>query len=132
VIAGVPTELVDKNSSLPEHILGNVKADSTDVEEYYQKILDDPAMREKEDANKPGYLVKACTLKNPDYNSSKPESSTNDPNLTAAEPARRLVAVAKAFGVNGVVQSICEESYTAPVETLILAITNRIQASVTK
>jgi hypothetical protein len=46
--------------------------------------------------------------------------------FTMAFPPRRLVEVARGFGVNGVVQSICDEDFLSPVETLILAVTNRI------
>jgi hypothetical protein len=57
------------------------------------------------------------------------ESETNPLYITRAQPSRRHVELAKAFGVNGVVQSICEERYTSPVEMLATALTTRIAVS---
>jgi hypothetical protein len=132
VIGGVPVDLVDQSSDLPEAILGNTKRDPAELVSYYSAILEDPRMIEQEDLSDPkgGYLAKACVTANPNYDATAPDDSVaSDPNVTETEPARRFVELAQLFGVNGVVQSLCEESFVAPVETIILALTNRMKAS---
>lgn len=131
VIAGVPVELVNGSSGLPEQLLGNIHADSGEVTEYYEKILDDPAMRQKEAEDSLGFLALSCKLNNSDYDPDQQQSASNYPTIAEGEPAQRLVATVKEFGVNGVVRSICEETYTDPVHTLLTAIANRIKASKT-
>jgi hypothetical protein len=126
LIAGVPPELVDRDSDLPAHVLGKVEADPAELEAYYLKILDDPQMQQKirQDGQN---LEPSCTVANPLYDPNNPSMGPdNEEFLTRAYPPRRLVEVARGFGVNGVVQSICEESFLSPVDTLILAVTNRM------
>jgi hypothetical protein len=135
VIGGIPPRLVDKSSDLPEAILGNIEADSADMADiigYYQAILDEPDMQAKEDPASPGYLASACVIDNPDYDASATEGKASDQFVTNAQPARRFVELAQSFGVNGVVQSICEESFVTPIDRLTLALSNRIKASSAK
>ena len=124
LIAGVPPELVNSESDLPAHILGKVEADPAELEAYYQQILDAPEMRQKIRADRQN-LEPSCTVENPLYD---PYDlfGKHEQYFTKAYPPRRLVQVARGFGVNGVVQSICDESFLSPIETLILAVTNRI------
>ena len=134
MIGGVPTDLVDKNSDLQQAILGDITADAADIVAYYGRILDDPRMTERQadGAATPqaAILEPACTVANPAYALEADAGSDRaEQFITAAEPARRYVALAQAFGVNGVVQSICEESFTSPIERLALAISNRIKVS---
>jgi hypothetical protein len=122
VIGGVPIDLVGAGSSLPQDILGDVSADQSErMIAYYGNVLDDADMIEQEDKIEntdigKGYLKDACS-----------ESAAIDP--TGAKPARRLVKLAQSFGVNGVVQSICEDTFVNPMAKIALAITNRIESS---
>ncbi len=122
LVAGVPPELVNSESDLPTHILGKVEADPAEIDDYYQQILDAPEMEQKIRSDGQN-LEPSCTVANPLYN---PDDPSSDPYFTKAYPPRRLVEVARGFGVNGVVQSICDESFLSPIETLILAVTNRM------
>jgi hypothetical protein len=136
MIAGVPLELVNKSSNLPRGLLGDIHADSGEVQGYYQQILDDPAMQNKvvfddDSASYTGDIVGACQRENLIEDTSLSQSELDFYNF-GGQPARRMVALAKAFGVNGVVQSICEGDYANPVNTLVTAITNRINASKTE
>jgi len=135
VIGGIPVDLVDPSSDLPQTILGDITADPSDIVTYYSNILDDPRMAQEEDLasgdGKGGYLKKSCLLNNQDYDSAAAEgTAAAEPYTTVAEPGRRFVELAKAFGVNGVVQSICEPLYASPVALLATALTNCIASSV--
>ena len=56
-----------------------------------------------------------------------PGTSTPDPDLvTGAKPAVRFVKVAQGFGENGVVQSICADSYGPAVDTIIEKISKQL------
>jgi hypothetical protein len=46
-----------------------------------------------------------------------------------AYPARRVIEVARGFGVNGMVQSICEPDFGGPMSTLIRSIGRRLGPS---
>jgi hypothetical protein len=132
VIGGIPVDLVNQDSDLPRAILGDIKANASDLVTYYGDILDDPLMIEKEDFSVDGgtgILNKACVIPNPKYDPNSEIGVETEPYLSEAEPGRRHVRVAQAFGVNGVVQSICEESLASPLERIAAAITNRIKAS---
>jgi hypothetical protein len=125
VIGGVPVDLVGQGSDLPESILGDTRQGSLELVSYYGAILDDPRMIEREVVTDPpegGYLMKAC----PDPYATEGEAGI------AADPARRLVRLAQNFGVNGVVQSICEERLTSPIERLARALINRLKVSASK
>ncbi|MDD9945430.1 MAG: hypothetical protein OXU20_30580 [Myxococcales bacterium] len=109
-IAGVPPDLVAPNA------LGKVDfADADDRDAFYTRILDDPRMEERvdptslEDGNvDTDYLMPSCE---------------GDGSATSrAFPPRRIVEVAKGFGENGIVQSICQENF----ELALGAITNVI------
>lgn len=111
-ISGIPSELVDPESDLPKHLLGYVDKDVSELEAYYTRILDDPRMQQVED-QKGLNLESSCQ-----YDS--------EPSPTTAFPPVRLTQLAKSFGANGVVQSICHDDLSLPLRSVTLAITNRM------
>jgi hypothetical protein len=115
VIGGVPPRLVDKDSDLPQHLLGYVDKDPAQVEAYYSSILSDPSMQK----------ITTQTGDDLEYSCSSVDPSSGIV-LKSALPPRRLVELAKQFGANGVVQSICEDGFNASLQTVTLAITNRM------
>jgi hypothetical protein len=134
VIAGIPVDLVDQNADIPQAILGDSEADPAEVSKYYTAILDDPRMVNTEEAGDiptSSMLTPACILANPNYDPTAEQSETNVWFVTSAEPARRFVELAKAFGVNSAVQSICETTFTSPIDRLALILATRITKSAT-
>ncbi len=71
----------------------------------YSALLSDPRMVEAVDPSVPGAgrLVPSC----------------NVPGRGVAFPPRRIVQVAEGFGDNGIVQSICQESFTGALDAVI-------------
>ncbi len=135
-IAGVPPELVEDKADLLEHVLGKVEADPAELEDFYAGILEHEDMQEtiipegQEIFGEPNRnLMPACYVENPDFDPNVPyhgDDLDSEIFTSKATPARRLVQVARAFGANGVVQSICQENFVPPVEALVLALTNRM------
>lgn len=100
VLAGVPPALVDDQARRSVDFSFDASR-----ERHYQRILDDPAMNAVPDPMSPGHLLAACHSER-----------------ASAEPARRLVEAARAFGENGDVLSICSEDWHglfAPLQRLI-------------
>jgi len=116
VIGGVPPYLVDEESDLPQHLLGYVDKDPEKIEAYYESILNSPDMEE---------------IPNVETNNLTPSCEVVDVStgraVTIAFPPRRLVELAKEFGANGVVQSICDLGLDDSLETVTLTITNRMK-----
>lgn len=107
-IVGVPPELVDEEARS-----GVDFADADQRDAYYQGILDHDAMQQVID---PGTISPTRNLR---------PSCTSEGGL--AYPPRRIVEVAKRFGANAIVQSICQSSF-APALQLIA---ERISQSLT-
>ena len=96
-IAGVPIDLVDQPA------LAMVDFNNrTEREAHYQRILEDPRMQEQVDADKPGYLVPSC-----------------ESGLGLAYPPRRIVELARRFGPDSLVQSICGDNLGPPIEIVV-------------
>jgi hypothetical protein len=89
VLTGVAPELVGAESRAAVDFDQMSQSDA-----YYQRILDDPAMQATPDSAAPEQLLPACTSQN-----------------ASAEPGRRLVELARRFGGNGAVASICADDY---------------------
>lgn len=113
VIAGVPADLVDSEA------LKNVSfEDSGSRERFYETILDDPRMQEALDPT---------TMPGSGQGNLKPSCSRTIPGETypaTAFPPRRLVELARQFGEQGFVQSICQDD----LEEAISAIADRLLA----
>lgn len=109
-VAGVPTDLIDVTVDL---------ADAAARDDYYDTMLADERMQEVED----------------------PETLTGNPNLKPAcsrmttdvlqkaYPARRIVEVARGFGRNGLVESICQDDFTAIADHLLERVFGALQRS---
>jgi hypothetical protein len=102
-IAGVPPDLVNKEARS-----GVDFNDPAANAAYYQNILDDPRMKETMNVDGDN-LVPSC------------QSGTG-----TAFPPRRLVEVAKGFGENSVLQSICQKDFRPAMDFLVERIGTRI------
>jgi len=104
-IAGVPPELVS------EDVIGELDYDSEDsVDTIYGDLLADPQMRyaldDRDTPDEPAddLFVASCT---------------DAEGAPVAFPPRRIVEVARGFGTNGFVHSICEDDFSAATGLLI-------------
>jgi hypothetical protein len=102
-IVGVPPELVT-----PEQLANVDFGNPAQTDAFYDGILAAPAMQEVLDPRgnmdpADDNLVPSC------------DRGTD----ALAYPPRRIVQVAKAFGQNGVVQSICQEDFSPAVNAII-------------
>jgi len=61
-----------------------------------------------------GDLVPACVR------------TDKDGNQSTAYPARRIVELAKGFGENGIVQSICQDDFEPTIDAIVDRIANRV------
>jgi hypothetical protein len=102
-IAGVPPDLVH-----PEEYARVDWNDDAARDAFYDQILNDPRMQE---AVEPGgeRLAPSC----------------NTP-LGRAEPPRRLVQVARGFGANGTVQSLCQADFATAIDGVVERIGRRL------
>jgi hypothetical protein len=113
-IAGVPTDLVDAQARAAVD-LSDVEA----VSAFYERILDDPRMQAQIDPTSnpgtgTGNLVPSCT---------RVDTKGNTAN---AFPPRRIVELARAFGSNGMVQSICQDDFTPAIDAVVDMMAHRI------
>ncbi|HET8939824.1 MAG TPA: hypothetical protein VFN67_40570 [Polyangiales bacterium] len=110
-IVGVPTDLVD------ESVLSQVDfEDDAQREQFYANILGDQRMIEEVDpttmpGSGQGNLRPSC-VRPPPPGETMPST---------AFPPRRIVELARLFGTNGIVQSICQENF-GPAMTAIIDI----------
>jgi hypothetical protein len=96
--------------------------DDDESQAFFQALLDHPLMQETSSDGTPNWNP-ACTVTNPVFNPNDPESEQF---LTKAYPARRITEVARGFGANGVVQSICQEKYDGAFDRIIRAISSHL------
>jgi hypothetical protein len=108
-IAGVPLELTS-----PEVVKRTMFEDDVSRAAFYQSILDAPSMRQTIDT--------------------KGTADLTDDEITPlcnterglARPSRRIVEVARSFGVNGLVQSICAPDLSQPLDAILRSIAHRL------
>jgi hypothetical protein len=108
-IVGVPQDLVT-----PEDYANLEWSDDTAREAFYDNLLGDPRMQEVVDMSRPagmGNLQPACNS-----------------NQGVAYPARRIVEVARGFGANGTVHSICQEDLGPAMDAIIDVIAKQLGA----
>jgi hypothetical protein len=117
-IAGIPTDVTESEFDRD----GDGMLDDQERDAYLQAILDHPSMQERirEDGQN---LEPACNLPNPEYD---PQDPNSEEFITRGLPARRITEVARGFGQNGVVSSICRESFTGAVDKIVRAIARRL------
>jgi hypothetical protein len=114
-ITGVPTDLVDlKNNPIDF-------SDEAGRNAWYDNILNDDRMIEKIDQSTmpgtgTGNLQPSCVRTDTAGRTSK------------AFPPRRIVQLAKLFGENGVVQSICQEDFGEAMNAIINVIAKQLGA----
>jgi hypothetical protein len=115
-IVGVPENLVE-----PEDYAALDWSDDVARESFYENILNDPRMQEVEDPNRApgqgGNLQPSCQSFNADGTE-----------RTRAYPPRRIVQVARGFGANGTVHSICQEDLGPAVDAIIDVIAKQLGA----
>jgi hypothetical protein len=101
-IVGVPVELVDQQA------LANVDwNDDSQREAHYDKILNDPMMEE---------VPIERTPSDGRLNGLRPSCMTDH---GEAWPPRRIVSLARKFGPNSLVQSICGDNLGPPIDIII-------------
>jgi hypothetical protein len=110
-IAGVPEYLVRK-ADLPDF------TDDVARDQWFDKILYSDEMQERVDTSlqtEDQQVVPSC---------SRQIEGTSE--LSYAYPPRRIVELAKAFGKNGIVQSICQDDFSTAMEAIIGLIADRL------
>ena len=114
LIAGVPADLVSSDVlSLTDFSV------AADRDQLYDKILNDPRMQEVVDpstmpGNGMGNLIPSCVR------------TSGAGNIQQAYPPRRMVELAKGFGENGIVQSICQDDFGPSIDAIVNRIANRL------
>jgi hypothetical protein len=113
-IAGVPPDLVDAEAR------ANVDfSDDRARDQYYDRILSDARMQERpvmEDQPSLANVAASCTRLD----------ASGEP--ASAYPPVRLVQVAKAFGRNAVVQSICQDDFGPAMDAIIDVLVEALDA----
>jgi hypothetical protein len=120
-IVGVPPDLVR-----PEALDLVDFRNATQRDQLYQTILDDERMRHVIVDGEQGPstdLRPSCGLGAPPPPPGAPVIAHNG---GKADPPRRIVEVARAFGENGLVQSICQDSFTPAMQAIIDLISVRL------
>ncbi len=113
-IVGVPKELVS-----PEAREGIDFADKVQRDSYYDMILNDPRMMERpQNENVPAIANVAPSCTRTDQFGEKAD----------AYPPIRMVQVAKDFGENAVVQSICQDDFGPAMDAIIDVIAKQLGA----
>ena len=110
-IAGIPPDLVDAAALAAVDFQDAVARDA-----FYDGILADPRMQEVPDPNRTpeqgGNLTPSCIT-----------------DTGRAFPPRRFVQVARAFGNNSVVQSICQSDFTPVMDAIVDRISSTLGSS---
>jgi hypothetical protein len=84
-------------------------------------------MQESVDQKHSDRLASACVLTKDEYDAGAPSGGVlSNQYITEAEPGRRFVEVARAFGKNGVVRSICEPDFKYAIDAIINAISAQL------
>jgi hypothetical protein len=97
-IAGVPPDLVESQDYDAVDWRDNAQRSG-----FYDRVLNDPRMVEQVDPNRgPGGLAPSCSTQ-----------------LGRTSPPIRLVAVAKGFGVNGSIHSLCQEDLSSAIDEIV-------------
>ncbi|HMI91072.1 MAG TPA: hypothetical protein VK509_06890 [Polyangiales bacterium] len=108
-IVGVPPETVDANA-----VAGLDLGEFSQREEFYDNIMNHPDMQP---------VVDGRNTPDPQDDTMRPSCNTSS---GLAYPPRRIVEVARGFGANGMVQSICQEDFGPAVDTIVRSIGQRL------
>lgn len=119
-IAGVPEDLVDARTLANVDFLSE---DPSSRDAFYDAILSDPRMQEQIDpATQPGTGT----------GNLRPSCIRSVPYQTepvTAYPPRRIVELAKLFGKNGIVQSICQDDFGPAMSAIINVIAHNVDTA---
>jgi hypothetical protein len=110
-ITGVPTNMVSASALSAVDF-----EDAASVAEFYDGILASPEMTE---------MIDDRTTAEPQDDQLKPSCTNGD--AGRAFPPRRIVEVAKQFGKNSIVQSICQDDFGPAVDAIVVAITRAVK-----
>jgi hypothetical protein len=108
-IAGLPPELASA-----EVLSRTMLEDDGSRDAFYRAILDSPAMRQTIDMK--GTLDLSDDEITPVCNTER----------GLVRPSRRIIELARSFGVNGLVQSICESNLARPLDAILRSIGHRL------
>jgi len=113
-ITGIPTELVDAQARAGLDFKDTVMRDK-----FYDRVLNDPRMQEVIDpTTNPGLgagnLTPSCSRMD----------ATGQP--STAYPPRRIVQLAKSFGEQGIVQSICQDDFAPAIDAVVELIARQL------
>jgi hypothetical protein len=108
-IAGMPPESVNDGA-----VAGYSFEDRAEREAFYDALLAHPMMQP---------TVDTLGTPSPDDDVLVPVCDTP---IGRAYPAQRLIQVARDFGANGMVQSICEPDFSGPMSTILRSIGRRL------
>jgi hypothetical protein len=111
-IVGVPVDLVSAVARMDVRWEDQASRDA-----YYDAILNDPRLQEVPvDENVPAMAnLKPSCLRTDSTGAS-----------TTAYPPRRIVEVAKGIGANSLIQSICQDDFSEPIDAVIELIGSRL------
>jgi hypothetical protein len=107
-IAGVPPTLVDAQARMNVNF-----SDDAQRNAYYDRIMNDRAMQEMIVGNS---VAPSCQRRD--------RSGQN----ATAFPPRRIVEVARGFGENGIIQSICQDDFGGAMDAIIEVIARQLGA----
>ena len=111
-IVGVPPETVNTQ------VLGNLKLeDPASRDQFYTNILNHALMQPVVEQN--------GTPNDPGDDTMRPSCNTA---RGVAYPPRRIVEVAKGFGENGIIQSICQDDFGPAIDAIIAIIAKQLGA----
>jgi hypothetical protein len=115
-ITGVPKDLVDEKARAAVDFTNAAQRDA-----YYDGILADPRMQEMIDPSTnpgtgTGNIIPSCT------------GTDAAGHSLIAQPPRRIVTLAKLFGENGVIQSICQGDFGPAMDAIINVIAKQLGA----
>jgi hypothetical protein len=116
-IAGVPPDLVDEQARAEVDFESD---ESPSREAYYERLLTDPRMQEvpvNQDVPSLANVTPSCTR----------EDASGEP--ANAYPPRRMVEVARAFGPNGIVQSICQDDFGPAIDAILAPMVYQLQSA---
>ena len=113
-IVGIPTTLADRQASVDF-------TDPLERNNYYDSLLNDPALVETVDPN-------SIANNNPNLTPSCLRNVPGSDVPQRAFPPRRFIKVAKEFGENATIQSICSDDFTPAVNQIIDIIARQLGA----
>jgi hypothetical protein len=121
-IAGTPPNILAETFDLD----GDEYLDAAERDDYYDTILGDATMQETIRADGQN-LNPSCAVYNPGFDPGLPPDPVDNPEyFTRAYPPRRIVQVAREFGPNGIVRSICQEDFSDATDAIIRVITRHL------